>query len=721
VQLQIRVSDFSFDDVNVVGVRGTVTSLRVSADLAAQTAAMELDVKHPQYQGVSADSFHAEARLADGVARLENTKLAQAGSRYDLDGEYCVGDLEALLQGLQGQGTAAQTAEGGAEAVPAASAVGELAAESGEDEASVSEEEAQRGQVALHAAQLPVDPLVLAAYAEALDAEQAEPLRGEWNVQLAEKRRWWSLRRGRTGPPQLPKVPMRVHLQHGGDDTTQLGERAAEASVEQQADEPVTDEATPGAHRSSKAPDTAAADEEESTSTGHVPALLKRPSRLSEGAVRAARDADLAVQQASEAHPSKEQESEAQQGAPETGLVAPSASEQTWWLRLRTDAQLQDLMPALRLSQKSASIPAPASDAERGHRSEGPAQRASTGTADLSASIDSSLDEPVDFGSQELAMGYAAGAVAAADGFADFERSVQDCAWFVGEPAGPSPAASGGAPGHPERLPALSTLTGRLQGEVTASGGADGAARIQMDVSGTGWSWGPIEVQDLALVGQIDGDTGLQLEKCEVHVRSAHLHLQVLVGLTHGPCSACASTAPTAAYDDAAHTQAFPAHDVPAGCWCRPKEQRCRSVAACLARTKTLFSRSTPFPWTCSARSSRQLCRSCKPTGRRRALPRQSRSPSPRCSASSSALPRCSRFLTARSGRQAALRRRQRSALHPSEACCPSTATCQGLWPRLRASCACTSTTRRWARCGWQMRRRGHASATMASRGYRRR
>ena len=507
---------------------------------------------------VTANSFHAEIELADGLARLVNTTLKQAGSSYDIDGEYQVGDIADVMHSMQRQSR---------DSAPESPA--EAEAEQGDESEGNAEGESEQQQGALqrHAAAIGTMPLPHAAATGTADgtggAQAALPAIAREQFQLAPKRRWWALGRGRRRS-RLPQLPTRQAQpeQHAAPADADQSDDAAKLQVHS-AQAAVAGEASDGtAVQQSSTEDTQQA--------VALPNVLRRPSRMSADA------AERAQLDAAQTHDA--QSAEAGAAAEQLQLQTEAVQEPTtgsWWLRLRATAQLADIVPAVQLSQQqqakqakrappvaasaSAQTDAPSTSAQQSIAGQAKPRR--RGSAD-DAELGSTLEAPLDFGSQELAMGYDASSGRSADGFSEFERRVQECAWFAGEPATNAGAAapSSAVAAHKQRLPALATLTGSLQGEVTASGGPDGAARVELDMSGAAWDWGPIHVQDLALVGHIDGDTGLQLEKCQVKVRSVcsgmlavHKARKTRMLRAHEPVAA----APGATYSTCRHAEQF--------------------------------------------------------------------------------------------------------------------------------------------------------------------
>ena len=369
---------------------------------------------------MQADWLHAEATAGDGVVRLRNTRMRQAASSYEVEGEYRLANLgsvlhEAVEEGLRRGGLAAERPA----AVPAAS----------------------KRDAGVHAGA----------------AQQASVLRVEAAGRDAD-----------------------------GDSAGSSKEAAAEASVAADADA----------------------------------ALLA----AADGAPSPARDATPDAPAA----PQLERADSAVDGPAAAGKAEepPQQASDSWWLRIRSDAELQDILPAVEALQRAGRRPtqrtAPAAAVEsRGGL-------AATDAAPAPAEPVADIDAHVDFGSRELEMGYQQ--PDAAESFAaDLQRELQDSTWCLGQAPLPRAAPAASEPDG-AKMPALSSATGRFRSDVTALGGADGATQVKLNVQGGDWAWGPICVDRLKLVGTLDEAAGLHVQDLNVQVRacatlSIHLHL----------------------------------------------------------------------------------------------------------------------------------------------------------------------------------------------------
>lgn len=119
-----------------------------------------------------------------------------------------------------------------------------------------------------------------------------------------------------------------------------------------------------------------------------------------------------------------------------------------------------------------------------------------------------------------------AASLADADGVGPLEaaevtlaKRVAEATWFVGDSRGPGPAAAGAA--DAVRLPGLSSVTGRVKGELEARGGGMGASSVRMGVQGSEWRWGPVLLDEVLVDAALDEHQGLKIEQLDVKVRSA--------------------------------------------------------------------------------------------------------------------------------------------------------------------------------------------------------
>lgn len=96
-------------------------------------------------------------------------------------------------------------------------------------------------------------------------------------------------------------------------------------------------------------------------------------------------------------------------------------------------------------------------------------------------------------------------------------KRVAEATWFVGDPIrGPGPSAAGTA--DAVRLPGLSSVTGRVKGELEARGGGQGASSVRMGVQGAEWRWGPVLLDEVLVDAALDEHLGLKIEQLDVKV-----------------------------------------------------------------------------------------------------------------------------------------------------------------------------------------------------------
>ena len=594
-QVRMSVQDFSFDDLSFPGLRGNVSALRASADLPRQTGHLHLHVQQPRYQAFKGESFHAEATLADGVARLQDTQLVQAGSTFDIDGEYHIGSFERTLQGLglkqpaagsaaaaasepefserAAQGAAADSDTGQTRGVELAAnsalllsgdvrRATELAQPAGPAEgAPASQPDDQVApdaawQAAPANAQQSAAPEQQAAHAgtavsgnaERPAAQQMPPQQLLGSVQFAETRRMGLLRRPRSTAPNLVKVPSPAGLRVA---TVQASDAAADAvqhanASPQEGMLPPLQQAAAavaaGAEQSSAAaagvPEAGSAPPE--VARVHAQQACKLSERARNAALTAHKGAQAAAQPAlsgaSQQQPQQQFERALQHQALQAAATEPAVAAQqpeserddSWWLRLRADAQLQDLLPAMDMPQQSSIASHPLTDAGEAD-SAAPTPRRAASAKLPPSSVDgfagaqapqrpAAFGSSLDFGSDGLSIEYDAMQDPAAAEFDRLEARMHGAAWSVGDKAVRAAQAQVPAPPQSQRMPALADATGSLKGEVTAQGGSAGTASMDFDVGGLEWVWGPVKIDSMALKGRMDEQAGMQLERCEVKV-----------------------------------------------------------------------------------------------------------------------------------------------------------------------------------------------------------
>lgn len=195
-------------------------------------------------------------------------------------------------------------------------------------------------------------------------------------------------------------------------------------------------------------------------------------------------------------------------------------TQMTWWLQVRADAQLQEIVPAVAAQGSTPQAQGNAANAAlaRGEEVE----------EDGAASV---LQEGLRFSGQDLDMSYEGEGHDRSADYMEFERALRRGAWVAGQPQVAVTTSDSSLAGQPQRLPGLESLTGNVKGVLVASGGPKGASSVHIDMKGERWQWGPILMQSLDISGTLDEEAGLQLERLYAEVppiRLTSISLEVL-------------------------------------------------------------------------------------------------------------------------------------------------------------------------------------------------
>ncbi|KAL6785562.1 hypothetical protein ACKKBF_B00775 [Auxenochlorella protothecoides x Auxenochlorella symbiontica] len=116
-RLGFKVQGLKLDELEIASLRGDLQEASASLNFASQTGSGKLQLAGPRFSGVRGESLACSLRWERDIVQLERACLAQAASRYEVQGEYilppgaalprCAGDLLARRGGQGGTGAGA--------------------------------------------------------------------------------------------------------------------------------------------------------------------------------------------------------------------------------------------------------------------------------------------------------------------------------------------------------------------------------------------------------------------------------------------------------------------------------------------------------------------------------------------------------------------------------------------------------------------------------------
>ena len=89
-QLDFRVQSLKLDELELASLRGDLAEASCSLHFGSQTGRGKLALQAPRFSGLRGESLSGGFRWERDVVRLERVVLAQARSRYEVQGEYNV-------------------------------------------------------------------------------------------------------------------------------------------------------------------------------------------------------------------------------------------------------------------------------------------------------------------------------------------------------------------------------------------------------------------------------------------------------------------------------------------------------------------------------------------------------------------------------------------------------------------------------------------------------